>query len=342
MSTNRPYPVAVVIGRWQLPHLAHKALIDHAFGIADRVLIVLGSAWRSRDPRNPFREFERQAMLESMMTAGQRERAGFLDVRDYYDNARWAGAVRAGVAGLHPQGPVALVGHGKDAATGGYLGLFPQWDYVDGGSPGPLDATSLRAVFFARSPLETNLSALASGVHPAVIDWLRAWAALPLYRERQDEHHAMDAYRQKYPGPYHLTADAVCEVDGHVLLVRRASLIGRGLWALPGGFMDPGETFYETAIRELNEETGLSGDPESMRVSVAGSAVFDHPGRSPRGRLITQAFHIRLNRASLPEVRGADDAAEARWWPIADLPTIEAELFEDHACILDHFVGMAR
>ena len=55
---------------------------------------------------------------------------------------------------------------------------------------------------------------------------------------------------------------------------------------------------------------------------------------------MTTAFHFELPDAQLPVVRGQDDAKEAKWVPIAELPALEEQLFEDHACILDHFCGL--
>ena len=77
-----------------------------------------------------------------------------------------------------------------------------------------------------------------------------------------------------------------------------------------------------------------------MKAALRGQATFDHPGRSVRGRIVTTAFHFDLGDERLPEVEGRDDAARARWVPIAELPQLEEQLFEDHACILDHFLGL--
>ena len=89
------------------------------------------------------------------------------------------------------------------------------------------------------------------------------------------------------------------------------------------------------------------GQKGTTRVSAAtksalrGEAVFDHPLRSVRGRIVTMAFHFDLgNTTHLPEVHGSDDAKEARWVPFAELPAMEDEIFEDHAVILDHFLRL--
>jgi bifunctional NMN adenylyltransferase/nudix hydrolase len=336
---QKQYPVAVVIGRWQLPHLAHLALIKNALQRAEQVFVVIGSALRSRTPINPFREFERQSMIESMLTEHELAQVTFITIRDYFDNERWGRMVRKEVHCRTDaaRGNIALVGFKKDESSQ-YLGHFPEWSFVDAGTAMDIDATALRDVFFGADCVQSALKVLKTYVHPGVLQYLQAWSGLPFYEQCRQEHRAVTDYRKKYAGPYYLTADSILEVNGHVLLVRRGGQMGNGLLALPGGFLDEGETLYQAAVRELREETGFSILPSSMLSALKGQAVFDHPRRSARGRLITHAYHFQLQRTDLPQVQGADDAQEALWWPISQLSECEPLLFEDHATILDHFV----
>ncbi len=81
-------------------------------------------------------------------------------------------------------------------------------------------------------------------------------------------------------------------------------------------------------MRELAEETGLKPLASTLSAALQGSKTFDHPLRSPRGRIVTQAFYFNLGHIRLPEVAAADDAMQAQWIPIAELAT----LFDtDHA-----------
>ncbi|WP_341669290.1 NUDIX domain-containing protein [Alcaligenes sp. SDU_A2] len=329
--------LAVVIGRWQLPHLAHLGLIQKAFESAESVLVVIGSAFRSRTPKNPFTAAEREAMLKTMLTDEQLARVKFLPVRDYGNDRRWMKAIEQGLAAAYPdlnaRQDVALVGHHKDNSSY-YLDKF-SWKFVEAPSTMAVDATAMRDVFFSGGDF---VSVLAPFVAPSVINYLLAWQHLPAYLECLSEHNAVTAYRKKYTAPCYLTADAVVESQGHVLLIKRGGVIGHGQWALPGGFVDAGETFYNAALRELSEETCYRPLRDTMDAAKKGSHVFDHPSRSPRGRLVTTAYHFQLGASKMPEVRGADDAKEARWWPIDRLHEIEDQLFEDHALILDHFL----
>jgi bifunctional NMN adenylyltransferase/nudix hydrolase len=94
------------------------------------------------------------------------------------------------------------------------------------------------------------------------------------------------------------------------------------------------------AIRELREETGLALLDSTLEAAFKSVAVFDHPDRSLRGRTITHAHYFDIKHSKLPEVAGADDAAEARWLPISKLAAMEDQLFEDHFNILDHFLHL--
>jgi len=127
--------------------------------------------------------------------------------------------------------------------------------------------------------------------------------------------------------------------SGHVLMIKRRSEPGKGLWALPGGFVNANtdKSVEDAAIRELREETGIKVPAPVLRGSIVRSRVFDAVDRSARGRTITHAFHIQLPDGELPKVKGSDDAEKARWVPIAEVRSDQC--FEDHYEILQHFVG---
>jgi bifunctional NMN adenylyltransferase/nudix hydrolase len=331
--------VAVLIGRWQILQKGHVALLREALAIAPRVIVVIGSAFRSRDSHNPFNWHERQQQFEAVLSPEERTRVSFLPVRDYYDEERWNAAVRAGVARLAGNADVTLLGFRKDH-TSTYLDGFPGWTLHELEPITDISATDLRHVYFEASDMRAALTVIGNYVEPGVRAYLEAWAHLPAYRQCAVEHRAVLAYRAKYTAPVALTADSVLTCNGHILLIRRGGEIGHGLWACPGGFLEPRERFYDAAVRELEEETGFRALSTRMRAALRGQATFDHPGRSPRGRIITMAFHFELGDERLPDVEGRDDAARARWVPVAELLQLEDQLFEDHACILDHFLAL--
>jgi bifunctional NMN adenylyltransferase/nudix hydrolase len=337
-----PPSTAVIVGRWQLFHKGHVTLLTKALETAEQVIVVIGSAYRSRDVRNPFNWEERQAMIQAMVPPEGRARVKFLPVRDYFDDDRWNSAVRNGVQMLAGgQARVTLVGFKKDH-TSYYLDNFPTWTWQSVEPEYDIDATSLRNVFFEGTDADARLAVLRPHVSAPVLAYLQAWARLPVYAQRVVEHNTVVQYRKRWSADVYLTADAVLVANRHVLLVRRGGDVGYGQWAIPGGFVEKDERFYTAALRELHEETGFKTLDSTMRQALKASQVFDHPLRSPRGRLITHAFYFDLGNIRLPEIHGADDAQEAQWVALDHLPQFEDQLFEDHAAILDRFVGVYR
>jgi 8-oxo-dGTP diphosphatase len=120
-----------------------------------------------------------------------------------------------------------------------------------------------------------------------------------------------------------LRAPRASTAAGEILLIRRGHPPYAGQWALPGGFVDEGEPLEDAARRELREETHL----EILELVQVGA--FGKPGRDPRGRVISIAYRARLE-AGPAETRAGDDADEARWWPLDELPALAF----DHAEII--------
>ena len=124
-------------------------------------------------------------------------------------------------------------------------------------------------------------------------------------------------------GPW-LTVDAVIEKDGKILLVRRRNPPFEGMHALPGGFVESGETVEEAVVREIREETGL-------KTTIAGLlGVYSAPGRDPRGHTVSVVFELRSKSGSS---RGGDDASEAAFFPLNGLPPLA---FDHERVVRDH------
>jgi bifunctional NMN adenylyltransferase/nudix hydrolase len=144
--------------------------------------------------------------------------------------------------------------------------------------------------------------------------------------------------RPQFP-PTFMTVDTVVVQSGHILLVKRGDMPGKGLWALPGGFLNQDETMLDGAIRELKEETKIKVPVPVLKGSVKESKTFDAPNRSQRGRTITQAFLIDLGfDEKLPKVKGSDDAEKAFWVPLNEVVKQQDKFFEDHFSIISYFL----
>jgi 8-oxo-dGTP diphosphatase len=126
-----------------------------------------------------------------------------------------------------------------------------------------------------------------------------------------------------------LATDCVAiDAKGRVLLIRRGHPPFKGRYALPGGFVDVGESVEDACRRELMEETGI----KVRRLELIG--VYSDPRRDPRGHTCSVAFLARVGRAT---PRAGDDAAAAEW--VADWAV---ELAFDHGKILHDARRMLR
>ena len=131
-------------------------------------------------------------------------------------------------------------------------------------------------------------------------------------------------YTYPFPRPSVTTDCVIFGYDGKdlkLLLVERGIPPFKGMWALPGGYLQMDEDAIDGAKRELFEETGLRD------AYIEQFRTFSAVDRDPRGRVITIA-HLALVRIS--EVKGGDDAAKAQWFPLKDVP----QLAFDHDMIL--------
>ncbi len=135
------------------------------------------------------------------------------------------------------------------------------------------------------------------------------------------------SYTYQYPRPA-VTTDAVVFFENNngweVLLIRRKNNPFKEMWALPGGFVEMDETLEEGVLRELEEETGLKG------IKLEQLHTFSTVDRDPRGRTIGVAFWGFTTKEN-STVKGGDDASEAKWFPIKNLPTLAF----DHQEIMD-------
>jgi bifunctional NMN adenylyltransferase/nudix hydrolase len=171
LAKQKPYKLAVVIGRFQIFHNGHKGLIDHALSIADHVLAVIGSFDAVRTPHNPFTAVERHEMINSVYPTAA---IIYHYQEDHPDNDRWKARLSraidnaCNVYGI-PEDMVALVGYKKDH-TSFYLELFPEYPFVPHEAVYPINSTDLREIYFGKQFLKFNL--LKDSVPAQIYEWL--------------------------------------------------------------------------------------------------------------------------------------------------------------------------
>jgi bifunctional NMN adenylyltransferase/nudix hydrolase len=373
---EKEYQVAVFIGRFQPFHNEHYAVLKKALEIADKVLIIVGSYRVAPNIQNPLTYEERVEMISSLLSdktvfkseygdqaettveRGDIHRVEFIPVRDhYYNDNLWVSEVQQKTAQyINPGDSVAIVGAYKDSSSY-YLNLFPQWDFVTVKQERFLNSTDIRNAMYKRTkPLGIYNPYHPNNAHDSVEDWgfladvpskLAGWLTYKYMKTERYHNHVLEynhlqEYKKKWEAapfpPTFVTVDSVVICSGHVLVVKRKFEPGKGLYALPGGFIKQNETLVDAAIRELKEETAIDVQKVVLKNNVTDSKVFDYPSRSLRGRTITHAYKIKLKDGELPRIVASSDADKVQWMALADVYLNEDKFFEDHFHIIQYFI----
>ena len=337
---NKKYHTLVLIGRFQPFHSAHLEIVKRATALCEQLIIITGSAKQPRTYKNPFTSTERASMIKDATRGLSMQIYVEENVDTIYNDQAWAVRIQGIVSKYRAVGgPVGIIGHKKDDSSF-YLDMFPQWGYENVELIEFLSAVDIRDLYFKR---EVNMKFIRGVVPETTFDFLEQFRTTAEYEQIIREREFVENYKKQYASlpypPIFSTADAVVIQSGHVLMIKRRAEPGRGLWALPGGYVNANtdKSVEGAAIRELREETQIRVPAPVLRGSIVRSRVFDAIDRSPRGRIITHAFYILLPDGELPRVKGSDDAEKARWVPIAEVRS--EDCFEDHYEILQHFVG---
>ena len=348
---NKTYDFGIVIGRFQPFHSTHQKLIERSLDLAEKVIVILGSARSAPDVKNPFTPAMREEIIRACFPNDE-NRLIFRAVRDYpYNDHVWTAEIQNIVGEITQENQkeharIAIVGFFKDKSSY-YLNLFPQWNfeefYTSDKKLLSINSTAIREKFFNGDEAWRKL------VPEMVQRYLDVFKTTEFFPHLQKEFEYLQKYKAdtKFVGvpfaPVFVTTDAVVVQSGHVLVIRRGHQPGKNLLALPGGFLMPDATLEDNAIRELKEETQIKVPAQVLRGSIKSSHVFDYPERSQRGRTVTFAYYIELApdlQDGLPRVKGGDDAAKAFWLPLSALGEKEDEFFEDHLHIVKYFLGL--
>lgn len=374
MNKEKEYDLIFYIGRTRPFHNAHKEIIDYALTKAEEVLVLVGSADSPRTPKNPFTDVEVANTILSTYTDYINQPVFVEYLKDFADNPSWINEVGRLVRNFiktrnmfyvtNRELKIGYIGHRKDNSSF-YLDFFPQWDFIDApkitinkylisdittnqnryiileanqkyGS-NTLDASFVRELYFNENNADTFI--LKHLVPKSTYDFLIRFRQTEEYSLLKKEINEIKKYKKLWENvPYPVqfnTVDAVVVQSGHILLIQRKTFPGKGLYALPGGFLNSKETIEESMLRELLEETKIKVPKKVLKGSIVHKQVFDEPNRSLRERTITHAHLIKLDDSvELPKVKGSDDAEKAFWYPLSDFENLRSKLFEDHYFIV--------
>lgn len=318
----------LVIGRFSPLHEGHKDLLRAASQNADILLVLVGSANKSRSVRTPWTYEERaQAIRAWADLPSNQDKIGsklvHVPLNDYkYNDTVWVKQVQKIVQNALGDSDVQITLYGHTKEDTDYLKWFPEWKLQLIKTQHDISATKVRETLF-----RANSSFIPETVRE---DYA--------YFKREEE------LFKNYPFPETLNfncADSLVECGGHILLVKRKRTPGRDTWALPGGFKNRNETFLDCSLRELLEETNLRVPEKVLRGSIVRKELFDSPTRDsgiPRNTLVVH-YRIDTNQdGSLPRVSPADDALEVIWVKIAEIGSAY-KMFSDHGDIISKMIG---
>ncbi|KIM05843.1 MAG: ADP-ribose pyrophosphatase [Sulfurovum sp. FS06-10] len=333
------YDYLIFIGRFQPFHTGHESVVRQALQLSDKVIIMVGSAYQPRTVRNPWDFNEREALIRLAFSTQENRKILIFPLLDYtYNDALWIKSVQQIVGGvvhskIASKPIIGLIGHQKDGSSE-YLTQFPQWERVEVENYNNISSTDIREAYF-------SIGELSDALNVNVSIALEKFKQTADYERVANEYHFIKKYKSAWDNapytPMFITVDAVVIQSGHILLIERKAQPGKGLMALPGGFLDANETLKTAVIRELREETRIKVPAPVLAGSITKTQVFDDPYRSARGRTVTHAYLIELQGDTLPKVKGGDDASRAFWVPFAEVKP--EMMFEDHFHIIGAMVG---
>lgn len=315
--------LGLIIGRFQPLHSGHVAIIEQALEQNEKVLLLVGSAQKLPDYKNPFHVDLRIDLIEEVFE-DRLDNLVIQGVNDYPTDAEWVADIIDRILELEddPEN-VTLYTSEKDEEF--YRGNFncP----VEVSDSGGLSATGIRAAMYRGN---TNWM----GKCPETVEnFLSDFISSNEWERLRNEYQLCTTSREeatanhKWNNPIEPVVHACVVQNNKVLLVQRGGIRGHGQWALPGGFLDNHESTHTGALRELKEETGL--DLAEVRAITIAQAVGENlNGISTRTLAVNYLFAVH-NDEELELVAG-DDAKALQWVDLADIVSGDFQLFYNH------------
>jgi bifunctional NMN adenylyltransferase/nudix hydrolase len=363
MRNDSKFDYLVYLGRFQIPHGGsdtevpdggHFKVIETALEYSDTVIIGIGSANRPRSLKNPFTYEERVDMLANCSTvkiksAVEGGRIIFLAIDDdMYNDKAWVDQVESKVRSIVGWNKmIGLIGCKKDDSSY-YINLFNFWPTISVPIAGSYNSTDLREKWLDYGSGVRRYTDIGALTTSDIVTKLEEYSKTEWFAELQVEKGFISDYKNSWKvAPFPVTFNTVDAVvtyidnieNKYVLLVERGRRPGKGLLALPGGFLDGEESFVDGAIREAWEETSIS--KELLSRCVQNTQTFGDAGRDPRGRTITHATRFNIDGRSdftLPPLKAADDAAKAMWVNVNDIDP--KQMISDHFFIIRTLTGL--
>lgn len=326
--SDKKFEKGYIIGTFQPLHKGQEYLIQEALKQCEHLTILVGSSNIGISLKNPFTFEQRKEMLESVYP--DREKISIFPLNDSRE-IEWIDYIKIYTA------DGVIFGREKTGSTY-YQNNFSNYIEIEKNSENVqldyIDAEDIREAIYTHKEMEdfVNLETYLSwNIHKYIYENLDFNYFKELY-----------TYVQKHKTNKILNstnAFVLCSINqqAYVLLIQRKSVIGRGQWALPGGYLEPNELIFDATLRELYEETNLS---KELTYITGETYIVDKVDRSDLGRVITFATAFNLGPVeTLPEVKAGDDAEIAKWVLLSDIWQGNQKLFSDHSIIAETLIN---
>lgn len=341
MSKN----IALVIGSYQPLNSKEADVLTHAHRNSEHVIILIGSSNRSPTFLTPFSFEQRKEMVEKFMESQVMDHSiTILPLNDHlYNESQWLHEVNTKVdsviehLGVRDAKITLFALDRKESSD--FKNKFPQYD-----------VNAIKTTRESTSGLIEDLytHSLDYLIHSGRVPestWanILTWSASDSYIHSKDEYEFVSNYRKQWEAapyqPVFFTTDAVVYYKGHVLLTKRRSHPGYGMYGLPGGFLDPKKSTKDSMLKNLKKDTSIEIGTPILKSNIISSRLFDDPKRSTRGRIITEASLIVLDDVtsirSFPKTKRSKNGEDQVFWvPVNRLDGMAHEMFEDHYFII--------
>ena len=336
--------VAFYLGRFNPIHIGHMTIIDAMLDHNPEVAIfAIGGATGARTFKNPWSFSERSVMLNLAITDLKRNRAArgkeggentqirIIGIPDYISDHRWKQDIKARIETIVDENDhVQLFGYAKDSSSY-YLGLFPEWSFVEVGMQIDIDATTVREKIYKDEFVKPDYSkGDINLVSESVFSFIDAWQNSDEFNALRKEWKFIQDYKKQFEGlkykPVFVTVDALFITDDkHVVLIKRKEYPGLGMLAMPGGFVDPNLTLRQSLDKIIEKK---------LKINISGikhtrMEVIDNPDRSLRGRTLTNVFVFE---------NFGHEGNDIQRYSIGNLAMYRQQMFEDHFMIIDHLL----
>ncbi len=215
----RTYDAAVFIGRFQPLHNVHLQIIKRGLDVAEKLIIIIGSAKKPRTFKNPFSEYEREEMIRQSILDEYLEDIQDLDrdlqksllkqlsdriifeynIDTFYSNDAWLIRVQKAVGRHTKEGDrIGLIGHKKEGdRTTFYLDMFKQWDTIDQAPLEFMDASTIRELYFQKAH---NLEFLRNVVPGPVYNFLSEFNETEEFQQIIKERQFIEQHNEMWKG----------------------------------------------------------------------------------------------------------------------------------------------